>query len=321
MPTAERSDDAPCRRCREIRNWLCKAVLVAFNRRKTGDHCVYFPERVINRPDPCIYDQFLLMQLNRPVTWDNPDIAILLGGVEQYTYDLKPNTEYDVAITVHNSSSKKPAIGTAVAVRWIEFGAGGQVRHDIASLVADVPVFPGVAVVHAPWRTPATPGHYCIEVELSHPQDGNPQDGNPANNLGWNNTEVKAAASKVETSIRIFNRFVGSAPRLVAEAMARGEGRAPPWNLVEVTFDSYVFHDAYGRDADLDLMFEPRPPAWPVLLEPSLFHFSPEETYRDVKVVIDAPDGPGPAETFNVTARQGGAPLGGVTLTVTRPGV
>jgi hypothetical protein len=315
IPTARHSD-TPCRRCREIRDWLCKAFIVTFNRRKTGDPCVYFPERVINRPDPCIYDQFLLMQLNRPVTWDNPDIAILLGGVEQYTYDLKPNTDYDVAITVHNSSTKKPALGTAVTVRWIEFGAGGQVRHDIAALVADVPVWPGVAVVHTTWRTPATPGHYCIEVELYHPQDGN-----PANNLGWNNTEVKAAASKVETSIRIFNRSVGAAHGLLAApTKAGGEGRAPPWNLVEIAFDSYVFHDAYGKEADLDVMFEPRPPAWPVRVEPSVFHFSPEETYRDVLVAIDAPDGPGPAETFNVTARQGGAPLGGVTLTVTRPG-
>jgi hypothetical protein len=171
--------NAALRRCRGISDWLCKACAVIFNKRKGGDPCVYFPEKVINRPDPCIYDQFLLMQLGRPVTWDNPDIAILLGGVEQYTYDLKPNTDYDLAITVHNSSTRKPALGTAVSVRWIEFGAGGQVRHPIADLVTDVPVWPGASIVHTPWRTPATPGHYCIEVELSHPQDGN-----PANNLG-----------------------------------------------------------------------------------------------------------------------------------------
>jgi hypothetical protein len=305
--------NAALRRCRGIGDWLCKACAVIFNKRKTGEPCVYFPERVINRPDPCIYDQFLLMQLNRPVTWDNPDIAILLGGVEQYTYDLKANTDYDLAITVHNSSSRKPALGTAVSVRWIEFGAGGQVRHSVADLLADVPIWPGTAIVHAPWRTPATPGHYCIEVELSHPQDGN-----PANNLGWNNTQVKAATSQVQAPIRIFNRWPGVPPPQVAATHFAHDRRAPPWNLVELTFDSYVFHDAFGKEADPDAMFEPRPPAWPARLEPSLFHFAPDETFRDVMLIVDAPDGPGAAEQFNVTARQGGAPLGGVTLTVTR---
>jgi hypothetical protein len=303
------------RRCWGIFDWLCKALIVIFNKRKTGDPCVYFPERVINRPDPCIYDQFLLMQLGRPVTWDNPDVAILLGGVEQYTYDLAPNTQYELRITVHNSSTKKPALGTAVDVRWIEFGAGGQVRHAIAALVADVPVWPGVAVVQTPWRTPPTPGHYCIEVELSHPQDGN-----PASNLGWNNTQVKAAASEVQTPIRIFNRGVGGQSPVRAVHASAGDRRAPPWNLVEIGFDSYVFHDAFGKDADPDLMFEPRPPVWSARVEPALFHFSAEETYRDVLLIVAAPDLPGRAERFNVSAWQGGAPLGGVTVTVTRQG-
>src|SRR4051794_24131449 len=95
------------RRCRGFCELLCKIAIIVFNRRKTGDPCVYFPERIINRPDPCIYSQFLLMQLGRPVTWDNPDIALFRGGVEQYTYDLTVNTEYDVVIKMHNSSPDK----------------------------------------------------------------------------------------------------------------------------------------------------------------------------------------------------------------------
>lgn len=301
------------RKCWGICDWLCKAWIIIFNKRKTGDPCVYFPERIINRPDPCIYSQFLLMQLNKPVTWDNPDIAILLNGVEQYTYDLAVNTEYDVVIKVHNSSSKKPALGTQVSVRWIEFGAGGQIRHPIADLIADVPVWPGVTTVHTPWKTPASPGHYCIEVQLSHTQDSN-----PANNLGWNNTEVKAAASQVETPIRIFNRWVDGPPPVAAAKEAGHPRRTVPWNLVEINLDSYVFHDAYGKEADPDKMFVPRPPAWPARVEPRLFHFAPEETYRDVLLVVDAPDAFGQPEQFNLTAYQGGAPLGGVTVTVTR---
>jgi hypothetical protein len=95
-----------------------------------------------------------------------------------------------------------------VEVNWLEFGAGGQIKHAIATTTANVPVWPGTTVVHVDWTTPPTPGHFCIEVLLSHPNDGN-----PANNRGQNNTQVKAAASEVQTPIRIFNLFPGGCPR------------------------------------------------------------------------------------------------------------
>ena len=128
---------------------LCKIWLI-LTREKTpeGDPCVVVPGRVIRKPDPCIYDQFLLMQLNQPVTWDNPDVRLFLGGVEQYTYNLTVSTEYDVTIEVHNSSRDARADGTMVDVRWIEFGAGGQTRHPIATLSANVPVWPAGEMAH-----------------------------------------------------------------------------------------------------------------------------------------------------------------------------
>src|SRR6266436_3975473 len=292
MPTDPRG--SPVERCKGFFETLCKICTIIFNKRKTGDQCVYFPERVINKPDPCIYSQFLLMQLHQPVTWDNPDVAILLGGVEQNTYDLKVNTVYDVAITVHNSSPEKRADGTQVHVDWIEFGAGGLIRHPIADLITNVPVWPGTAIVNTTWRTPPTPGHFCIEVKLWHANDGN-----PANNLGWNNTQVKAAASEVRTPVRIFNRWAGGPPQTGREAAAAvGVRERPPWNLVEIAFDSYVFQDAYGQEADPAKMFAARPPAWPTRVEPALFHFAPEETYRDVMLIVDAPPGPGDPEGF-----------------------
>jgi hypothetical protein len=304
---ARANEGRPC--CCGWLEWLCRVWTIITNGRKGGDDCVYFPESVSNRPDPSIYSQFFLMQLQQPVTWDNPDIGLFQAGVEQNTYGLAPDTTYEVRITVHNSSAEKEALGTKVAVRWIEFGAGGQIRHPIDDLVADVGRYPATTLVSTKWRTPATPGHYCIEVELTHPLDGN-----PANNRGWNNTQVLAAHSEATTPIRIFNRQLEGPPR---QAQAADDRRAP-WNLVEIEFDSYVFHDAYGKEADGDVMFAPRPPAWPARVEPRLFHFAPNETYRDVNFIVDAPAGPGRAEAFNVTARQGGAPLGGVTITVTR---
>src|SRR5687768_12475382 len=120
---------------------LCR-IWTILTREKTpeGDPCVVVPGHIIRKPDPCIYSQFLLMQLNQPVTWDNPDVRILLNGIEQDTYNLAVATEYDIEVTVHNSSRDKPALGTAVDVHWIEFGAGGQVKHPIAIVAADVPV-------------------------------------------------------------------------------------------------------------------------------------------------------------------------------------
>jgi hypothetical protein len=187
---------------------LCR-IWTVLTREKTpdGDPCVIIPGHIARKPDPCIYDQFLLMQLGQPVTWDNPDVRIFLGGVEQYTYNLTVSTEYDVEVTVHNSSRDKPATGTAVDIHWIEFGAGGQIKHPITVTATDVPVWPGTSVVTTKWKTPDTPGHYCIEVELSHPNDGN-----PANNRGWNNTQVYAAHSPVARDIRIFNRYPGDCP-------------------------------------------------------------------------------------------------------------
>lgn len=194
-------------RCPKLFLWLCRLILVLTGKRKGGDPCVYVPERIINRPDPCLYSQFLLMQLGLPVTWDNPDVRIYLGGVEQNSYDLRVDTEYEVQVVVHNSSRRKPAMGTRVEVRWIEFGAGSQIRHAVATLGADVPTWPGTSTVSTLWRTPSTPGHYCLEVELAHPDDGN-----PANNRGWNNTQVLQAASEVRTPVRIFNRWPGGCP-------------------------------------------------------------------------------------------------------------
>lgn len=377
------------RRCGLKFRRLCQIwqIITGDPKSDDGDVCVRFPGHIIRKPDPCIYSQFLLMQLNQPVTWDNPDVRIFLNGVEQNTYNLTAGTEYRIEITVHNSSRDKPAIGTTVLARWIEFGAGGQTRHDIASLSADVPVWPGTDVVDTLWRTPDTPGHYCIEVELRHPDDGN-----PSNNLGWNNTQVHAAASEVTRPIRIFNQYPkgcppvheGGGPYLRPErvfygwgplgAVAGGflhklgppdldgflrvlatvavgyvvlvalglllesvfvwlkrrrrekddrqhdEDRRPDCNLVEIEVDSYEFDDKVGKDFDPDAAFQGKGPVWPARVEPAQFMFAVGDIFRDVDLMVDAPDDPGPPGVFNVNVRQGGTPTGGVTVTITRGG-
>jgi hypothetical protein len=108
------------------------------------------------------------------------------------------------------------------------------------------------------------------------------------------------------------------APERKAPAPAATTGRN--WRRVAVTVDSYVFQDAIGKDAKPDEMFAPRDAAWPVRLEPAAFEFEDGELFRDVRIIVEAPDGPGPAERFNVNAHQGGVAVGGVTIIVERGG-
>ena len=370
-------------RCWGFFDWLCKLWKIIVDRPETGDPCVTFPGHIINKPDPCIYSQFLLMQLEQPVTWDNPDVRIFLAGVEQDTYNLTVDTVYDVHVEVHNSSRSKPAVGTSVYVRWIEWGAGGQIKHLIATLTSNVPVWPGTQVVTTTWRTPATPGHYCIEVELVHPDDGN-----PANNRGWNNTQVHQANSPVHEAIKIFNQYPngcpeiqeGGGPRLRPHRVFAGWGvlgaiagflvfrqwtildpslervfismgagyvaltilgflsesafawmarrrrqkddvsrpERIPCNLVELTVDSYEFADEIGKGFDHGTRFQGKAPEWPARVEPSNFLFADGEAFREVELIVEAPDDPGPPAVFNVNARQGGVPAGGVTITISR---
>ncbi len=374
-------------RCQPKLGLLCRLWKIVVDRPETGDPCVVFPGHILNKPDPCIYSQFLLMQLDQPVTWDNPDVRIFRNGVEQDTYNLLADTEYDIQIEVHNSSRIKPANETLVYVRWVEFGAGGKTKHPITNRIADVPVWPGTDTVTLTWRTPATPGHYCIEVELVHPEDGN-----PANNIGWNNTQVYAANSPVSRNIRIFNQYPNGCPEIIEgggpylrphriltgwgvlgavtgwliadlrpdlgiEISARylvftvigylalvllglvleslyiwtkrqsrrrdDDVRPPrriPCNLVELTVDSYVFVDEVGKDFDPVERFQGRAPEWPAHLEPSTFMFAEGEVYRDVELIVDAPDELGSPAVFNVNARQGAVASGGVTITITRGG-
>ncbi|HXH62062.1 MAG TPA: hypothetical protein VNI20_11975, partial [Fimbriimonadaceae bacterium] len=96
----------------------------------------------------------------------------------------------------------------------------------------------------------------------------------------------------------------------------REQQRKDGCEWVRVTVDSYRFNDKVGKDADPDAMFAPRPPVWNARVEPDSFAFAPGEAYREVELIVDAPDFPGPDEAFNVTAWQGGEPSGGVTVTI-----
>lgn len=177
-----------------------KAILAFKRRRGKQLPCLPLSREILRKPDPLIYSQEYLMALGMAVTWDNPDIVLSRGGMPADSHNLKPDTEYTMAITVHNGSNEAPAIGLKVRARFRDWGTGGSWIL-IGESTIDLPVrgAPGEpATVNMTWRTPAAPGHYCVLVELQHVDDLN-----PANNRGQENTNVQAAASNPGEEVRM----------------------------------------------------------------------------------------------------------------------
>jgi hypothetical protein len=78
-------------------------------------HCVRVSDPAYKRPDPLIYDQYFLMSLGLGVTWDNPDIVLLEGGVPVPSSEIKPDTEYVVSARIWNGSTEAPVVGLPVS--------------------------------------------------------------------------------------------------------------------------------------------------------------------------------------------------------------
>jgi hypothetical protein len=157
------------------------------------------PGTVYKRPDPMIYSQEFLRAHGLAVTWDNPDIWVETiapgdqpSGVIVPSHDLVADTEYFVVAHIWNGSTDAPAIGLPVHYSFLSFGIGGA-SNPIGVTHVDLPA-KGVAGCPAfaqmKWRTPAKPGHYCLQVRLVWPDDAQ-----PGNNMGQKNTDVKALNS------------------------------------------------------------------------------------------------------------------------------
>jgi hypothetical protein len=267
------------------------------------------PPWAYRQPDPLIYSQHYLQSQGLAVTWDNPDINVGLASAPGAAVDahaLEPDTDYLVVARIWNGSTTAPAPGLPVRVSYLEFGAG-TTRHDVGMTRVDLPVKAAVgcpAFATVPWRTPTTPGHYCLQVELLWDDDAN-----PANNLGQSNTDVKPLNS----------------PHAVFTFPVRN-GRAER-ALVMLTVDSYtippleVCSDTTGERARLLRLGRHRAEAWPVPagwgveVDPSQMVLAPGEQ-TDVTIDVTAPDGFVGRQVINVHASIGGDLLGGVTLYV-----
>jgi hypothetical protein len=284
-------------------------------RRPRGDsarRCMPVHEKVYRRPDPMIYSQYYLMVQGLSVTWDNPDIEIREAGAPVPAHSLKPDTDYEVVARIWNGSTNAPAVHLPVSFSFLNFGIGtlhNPIGHTFVNLgVKASPSCPAFASV--PWRTPATPGHYCIQVLLIWSDDAN-----PLNNLGQTNTVVGPLNS----------------PQANFALTVRNNAEEPRGFRFEV--DGYEIPprprcgESPGRDESPDARRDqllrlhgrgrhPLPQGWRVELDPDQLELAPQQE-RPIKATVIAPveDFRG-RQTINVNAFANDDFIGGVTLYV-----
>ena len=267
------------------------------DKRASRSPCVPIADPAFVRPDPLIYSQQRLMALGLAVTWDNPDIVLYRHGVPVASHELVADTDYEVRARCWNDSFDAPAINCGVHLSYLDFGIGttptaiGSTKVDIG--VKGSATQPAFASLQ--WRTPTTPGHYCLQVLLD-PVD----DRDSSNNLGQENTNVGVAASPVAFTLR------NDDPR-------------PHRYRFDVT--SYQLRRQPCRDDDKDRLDRHRreqhriPAGWKVDIVPDQPSLDPGEQ-TPIEVVITPPDSYVGLQPFNIDAFHERGAAGGVTLTV-----
>jgi hypothetical protein len=274
------------------------------DRRASRSPCVPIDDPAFVRPDPLIYSQQYMMSLGLSVTWDNPDIVLYRNGAPVSSHDLQPGTEYEVRSRIWNDSFDAPAINVGVHLSYLDFGIG-TTPIPVGSSTVDVGVKGSAsqpAFVSIPWRTPEQPGHYCLQVLLDPIEDRQ-----TANNLGQENTDVKAASSPASFQFTL-----------------RNDGRRTRAYRFEV--DSYELRrvpckesDHRDRQARHRRGGHPIPAGWAVAIDPTQPVLAPGDS-TPVDVVISPPAGFAGSQRFNVNAFDDRGPAGGVSLTVTGAG-
>jgi len=270
---------------------------------------IHLPPHTYKRPDPMIYSQYYLMSKGIAVTWDNPDIQLFDGLSPVSSSNVGTSKKYSIHARIWNGSVDAPVVNMLVRFYYLSFGIG-TIKNYIGETFVDVPVKGAIglpAVAEHAWTTPATAGHYCIQVELLWPDDANPD-----NNLGQENLNVKKLSSPAtfQFTLRNDSRFERRLA-LKADAYEKptrqpcpdGPPDAPPRGNIEA--------DPFARHR---LKNHPVPPGWHVDFQPAdVIALGPEEEVL-VTVKVTPPDGFVGRQAINVNAFDGNDLVGGVTL-------
>lgn len=265
--------------------------------------CTVIDHPAFVRADPLLYSQRYLLDRGLAVTWDNPDIVLFRGGAPASSSELDPSTTYDVQVRIWNNSFDAPVVAMPVRLSFFNFGVGPE-PIPIGDAIADVGVKgsadqPGF--VSIPWTTPATPGHYCLQVLLD-PAD----DLDRSNNLGQENTDVVAAQSPATFTFTLRNdtrrertyRFELDGYELPAPRPCADDQTAPARRLERHRRSGHPLPDGFAVDIA---------PPTPTLAA---------ENEITITVTAEPPPGFQGRQAINVNAFHDQGFAGGVTLTV-----
>jgi hypothetical protein len=295
---------------------------------RTQRLCYTLKDPAFVHSDPLIYDQYYQSSLGLAVTWDNPDIQLYVHGAPLSTpvssSDLQTGTVYDIVARVWNGSAA-PEVDLPVHFSYLDFGIG-TVSNPIGTTeiprlgVKGGPDHPAFAVV--PWKTPETPGHYCIQVKLD-PVD----DLNFNNNLGQENTNVGVAHSPAVFEFALRNDTTWrNTYHFEVDSYTPG---SPPTCDISPTVRDRPFMarqgarrrraraaiDREARQARHQRGTHPIPEGWQVQIAPEMPALAPDEMVQ-INVTILPPEGFTGSQTFNVNAFHASGLAGGVTLQV-----
>ena len=277
--------------------------------------CVPINHPNFKRPDPLIYDQYYLMGLGLAVSWQNPDIKILQGGVPvASSYDLQQGTKYTIRARIWNASTDAVCGGMPVFFSYLSFGVGtqsnpiGQTSVNLgAKGSASCPVY-----AEMEWTTPSSPGHYCVQVSFDWPDDLN-----PFNNLGQENTQVVPAHSPGVFTFALRN--AGGEPRDFRFAPDTFAIEPPPpcsdpRRNGKVALDRGVSTLARLRNSRTA---NPLAADWQVTFAPAAPSLSPGEQI-DVQVTVTPPNSFHGQQPINIHTFSGPDLIGGVTISLQR---
>jgi hypothetical protein len=244
------------------------------------------------------------------VTWDNPDVNVTQGGAPVDPHTLKPDTDYVIIVRVWNGATNAPAVHLPVRVSYQNFGIGTPqqfIGQEFVNLgVKGSPTCPAFAKV--PWRTPATPGHFCIRVDLVWSDDAN-----PLNNVGQTNTDVKP----LNSPNAMFTFAVRNEAREARTVRFEADGyRMPPPPPCDELPKRQETPDERRARAfrQHGRQHHPVPEGWRVLMLPERLELEPEHQ-QNMQVTIVAPiENFAGTQPININAFAGEDFLGGVTL-------
>jgi len=275
--------------------------------------CVPIKHPSMKRPDPMIYDQYYLMSLGLAVSWQNPDIQILQGGVPVASaYDLSPATTYTIRATIYNASTTGVVYNMPVVFSYLSFGVGTQSHlipgpDPVVSLgVKGSPL--GIAVAEKNWTTPSVPGHYCVQVSFAYFDDIN-----PFNNLGQENTQVVQAASPANFSFQLRNAGdAGAYFRFEVDTFALPAQPQCATTLRPTPANGPISAATRRRNSRAD---NPLPPNWTIQFTPAI-PFLAAGGEVTVEAVVTPPDDFHGSLPVNVHVFDENRLAGGVTVVV-----